>query len=61
MSLKDEILRYRARENLSQLAFAQRVGVSKGTISGIEDGTREPTPRTAMKIKMVIHNEQEVQ
>ena len=32
MSIKDEILQYRARENLSQLAFAERVGLSKGTL-----------------------------
>ena len=53
-SIADEILMYRAQENLSQAAFAQRAGLSKGTISGIESGVQKPTPRTEMKIRLVI-------
>ena len=57
MSIADEILMYRAQENLSQLAFAQRAGLSKGTISGIESGAQKPTPRTEMKIRLLINKE----
>ena len=59
MSIKDEILQYRARENLSQLAFAERVGLSKGTIAGIEAGTQTPTPLTVTKIRLLINQEEE--
>lgn len=54
MSLKDEILRYRARENLSQVDFAARVGLSKTTIVSIELGRQKPTQRTETKIRMLL-------
>ena len=59
MSLKDEILRFRARENLSQVDFASKVGVSKTTIVGIELGRQAPTQRTEAKIRMVIEKEEQ--
>ena len=59
MNLKDEILRYRAQENLSQVDFAARVGVSKTTIVGIELGRQSPTQKTTTKIRMVIEAKEE--
>lgn len=55
--LPDRILEYRARQNLSQAAFAKRVGVSVQTINSIENGSQEPGKLTKAKIELVIGKE----
>lgn len=56
--LPDRILEYRAKENLSQAAFAKRVGVSVQTINSIENGAQEPGKLTRAKIELVIGKEE---
>lgn len=56
--LPDRILEYRAKENLSQAAFAKRVGVSVQTINSIENGSQEPGKLTRAKIELVIGKEE---
>ena len=58
-SLKDRILRYRARHNMSQEDFANIVQVNVMTINTIETGKRKPTQLTAAKIEMVLRKDVE--
>jgi transcriptional regulator with XRE-family HTH domain len=50
MEMKDRILFIRESSSLSQEAFAQRIGVTKSTISGYETGRREPSPQILLSI-----------
>lgn len=45
---------YRAKENISQKALAERVGVTVQTINSIENGLQEPSKLTEAKINRVI-------
>lgn len=38
MTLSERIIEYRAREDISQIEFAERVGVNRSTIVKIENG-----------------------
>ena len=50
MALKDQMIRFRAKHNLSQDALASKAGVSKQTIYMIETGQQNPSRRTEQKI-----------
>ena len=54
MGLADDIVKYRAKKNLSQEKFAELVGVAKTTIYGIETGRTTATKLTEAKIRLVI-------
>ena len=56
-SLIDQMVRYRAKHNLSQAKFAELVGVSVQTINSIETGQQEPSKMTEAKILLVIEKE----
>lgn len=58
-SLKDRILRYRARHNMSQEDFANLAQVNVMTINTIETGKRKPTQLTEAKIEMVLRKDVE--
>ena len=55
--LKDDILTFRARNNLSQKKFAQLCGLSIMTINAIENDIQEPTKVTREKIRLVLSGE----
>lgn len=58
-SLKDRILRYRAKHNMSQEDFANLAQVNVMTINTIETGKRKPTQLTEAKIEMVLRKDVE--
>ncbi len=58
MTLPEEMVRYRAKERISQTELAKRCGVSLQTINSIENGTQDPSRVTEQKIRLVIEEEQ---
>lgn len=54
MNLPQEILQYRAVNNISQQEMADRCRVTKQTIFNIEHGLQDPTELTKMKIRLVL-------
>lgn len=58
MTLSEQMLRYRAKERISQGELAKRCGVSLQTINSIENGTQEPSKLTREKIRLVVEEEQ---
>ena len=52
--LIEAMVRYRAKENISQKELAKRCNLSLQTINSIETGQQEPLPRTKAKIEIVI-------
>lgn len=54
MSLKDEMLTYRAKESLSCKKAADKCGVSSQTWVSIEKGYQNPSPITERKIRLLI-------
>lgn len=59
MSLRERILQYRARHNMSQEDFANEAQVNVMTINTIETGKRKPTQLTEAKIEMVLRKDVE--
>lgn len=59
MSLRERILQYRARHNMSQEDFANKCQVNVMTINTVETGKRKPTPLTVAKIEMVLRKDEE--
>jgi DNA-binding XRE family transcriptional regulator len=57
--LRDLMLDYRARHNLSQAKFAQMCHLTMQTICNIENGVQSPSRLTERKILNVIKNEKE--
>ena len=57
MELKDEMLLFRAKRNLSQRQLAEMARVSSQTVNSIENGTQTPTKLTETKIRLVIDKE----
>ena len=57
MSLKERILEYRAKHNLSQEDFANLAQVNVMTINGVETDKRKPTQLTVAKIEMVLRKD----
>lgn len=54
--IKDDILKFRAKNNLSQAKMAALAGVSLQTIANIENGIQTPTKLTEQKIKLVFED-----
>jgi transcriptional regulator with XRE-family HTH domain len=60
MSLKDRIIRYRAKHNVSQKEFATMCGVDVMTINKIEtEKSTNPTQLTKAKIEMILRKDEE--
>lgn len=59
MTLPERIVKYRAKERISQQELAERCGVTKQTIYSIETGLQEPSRVTIAKIELVIGKEEE--
>lgn len=59
MTLPERIVKYRAKERISQKELAERCGVTKQTIYSIETGLQEPSRVTIAKIELVIGKEEE--
>lgn len=52
--LIEAMVRYRAKENISQKELAKRCNISLQTVNSIETGQQEPTARTRAKIEMIV-------
>ncbi len=60
MTLKDRIIQYRAKHNVSQEDFANLCQVNVMTINSIETGKRKnPTQLTKAKIEMILRKDEE--
>ena len=55
--LREKMLDYRAKHNISQVRFAELCKVTVQTICNIEKGTQKPSMLTKQKILNVIDNE----
>lgn len=60
MKLKDAIVMYRATHNISMKDFAAKCGVSGQTIYNIESVGQSPSKITAVKIKLVLGDEYQI-
>mgnify|MGYP002623724043 CR=1 FL=1 len=60
MRLGEAILRYRAENRMSMKDFAEKCGVSAQTIYNIETVGQKPSKVTAIKIKMVLGDEYQI-
>lgn len=58
MSLRERILQFRAKYNLSQEDFANLCKLNVMTINSIETGKRKPTQLTETKIKMTMEEKE---
>lgn len=56
--LREEMIDYRAKEDISQMVLAKRCNVHPNTICAIETGKQTPTKRTEAKIRRVIEKEE---
>ena len=56
MTLRDLILRYRAKKNLTQQEMADKVGISRATIIKVESG-ETISPLFEQKIRLVIEED----
>ena len=54
VNLSQEILMYRAKNNISQAEMANRCRVTKQTIFNIEHELQDPTKLTETKIRLVL-------
>ncbi len=59
MSIIDDMIKYRAKERISQAELARRCGVSLQTVNSIETGQQNPSRVTLEKIKMVVEKKEE--
>lgn len=58
-TLKERVLEYRARHNMSQQDFANVAHLNVMTVNNIETEKREPTQLTVTKIEMILKGEEE--
>lgn len=54
MTLQEEMVRYRAKQKISQTELARRCGVTVQTINSVENGTQTPSKLTETKIRLVL-------
>ena len=57
MTLGERMIKYRARERISQGELAERCGLSLQTVNSVENGTQTPSKLTIAKIELVIDKE----
>ena len=60
MTLRERMLEYRARHNMSQEDFANKCGLNVMTINTIETGKRKPTQLTITKIEIILREDENV-
>lgn len=53
-NIREVMLEYRAKKNISQKELARLAQVSERTINSVENGAQRPTARTRMKILLAI-------
>lgn len=58
MKLSERMVRYRAKERISQSELARRCGVSLQTINSVENDLQTPSKVTEAKIELVIGKEE---
>ncbi len=58
MTLSERMVLYRAKHNLSQRAFAGKVGLSLQTVNSIETGQQSPSRVTEAKINLLIEEDE---
>ncbi len=58
MKLSDRMVRFRAKERISQKELAERCGVTLQTINSVENETQTPSRVTVAKIELVIGEEE---
>lgn len=58
MKLSERMVRYRAKERISQSELARRCGVSLQTINSVENELQTPSKVTEAKIELVIGKEE---
>lgn len=56
MSLSNEMIRFRAANNLSQEEAAEVADIAKHTWCSVENGKQNPTARTRAKIEMAMEH-----
>jgi len=61
MSLQEEMIRYRAKERISQTELARRCGLTVQTINSVENGSQTPSKLTEAKIKMILEEKNNVE
>ena len=54
LSLSEKMIRYRAKERISQKELADRCGVSLQTINSVENEIQTPSRLTETKIRMIV-------
>ena len=59
MELKDAILEYRARHNISMKEFAERAHLSLQTVHYVERGLQKPNRLTTKKILLVLKGDKD--
>lgn len=59
MAIKDDMLAYRARHNISMKELARRCNVTLQTVYSIENGLQEPSRLTREKIRLVLDEKEE--
>ena len=59
LKLSEEMIMYRAKNNLSQSELSKMCGVNVMTINHIERGIQQPTLLTETKIRLVINEQEE--
>lgn len=57
MSLSEDMLKYRANNNLSLQKFSKLCNITVQTANNVENGKQKPSKLTEQKIKNVIYKE----
>lgn len=57
-TIRDKMLKYRAKNNISQKELARRAGLTERTVCLIENQAQTPTARTLTKIMMVLEEQE---
>ena len=52
--LKERVIRYRAKNRLTQRQMAEKCGISPQTLCSIETGQQTPGKMTQIKIELVL-------
>lgn len=55
--LQEMMLKYRARESISQRELARRANLAPQTVNSVERGIQDPSEMTKMKLRMLIEGE----
>lgn len=58
-NLIERMVRYRAKESISQGEFARRCGLSAQTVNSIENGTQTASKRTIAKIELLLEKSED--